>query len=158
MAKQKKAATIEPIAAETNESVSDQAPQSPTPKKTGMRDDALDLEEFNYENLTGDSFQKYVRLVGDHSVTEIVGGKEVPIRGELQENTRYDFVLMKARPIIQDRFPGMEKTPKDYVGLIAEGKPIHTTRIPVKVALEYNRQILNAHSRAGHGKYYFLKK
>jgi hypothetical protein len=59
---------------------------------------------------------------------------------------------------MQERFPGMENSPWDYVGLTAEGKPLHTTRIPVKTALEFNRQILNAHSRAGHGKYYFLKK
>jgi hypothetical protein len=59
---------------------------------------------------------------------------------------------------MQERFPGMKDSPWDYVGLIAEGKTLHTTRIPLKTALEHNRQILNAHSRAGHGKYYFLKK
>jgi len=156
MAKKTKNASAELSAVETE--VVTEKPAPKVQKGTGSPNDELELSVYNYDNLVGDAFQKYVRLVGDYSVTEIVGGKEVPIRGELQENTRYDFVLMKARPIIQDRFPGMENTPKDYVGLIAEGKPIHTTRISVKTALEYNRQILNGHSRAGHGKYYFLKK
>jgi hypothetical protein len=121
--------------------------------------DELDLSGFNYEDLTGDSFKDYVRLAGDHSAMEVVGGEEVPIRGTLQENKSYDFVLMKAVPVMQARFPGMKDTPFDYVGIkVKEPKPIHTTRITVKTALEHNRQILNAHSRAGHGKYYFLKK
>lgn len=129
------------------------------PKAAASPNDELDLSRFNYENLTGDSFQEYVRMVGDHSVTEIVEGNEVPIRGTLQENKSYDFVLMKAVPVMQARFPGIKDTPYDYVGIrVKESKPIHTTRIPVKTALEFNRQILNAHSRAGHGKYYFLKK
>jgi hypothetical protein len=120
--------------------------------------DELDLAQFNYDELTGDSFKEYVRLAGDHSAMEIVSGEEVPMRGSLQENQSFDFVLLKAKPVMQARFPGMKDTPFDYVGIRAEGKPLHTTRIPVKTALEFNRQILNAHSRAGHGKYYFLKK
>lgn len=120
--------------------------------------DELALAKFNYEDLTGESFKDYVRMAGDHSVMEIVNGEEVPMRGSLLENQSFDFVLLKAKPVMQARFPGMKDTPYDYVGLIAEGKALHTTRIPVKTALEFNRQILNAHSRAGHGKYYFLKK
>jgi len=157
MAKKTNKAAAELLADDTNEVASKQ-PSAKIQKATDSPNDELDLSGYNYDNLVGDTFQKYVRLAGDHSVTEIVEGKEVHIRGELMENKRYDFVLVKARPIIQDRFPGMKDTPRDYVGLIAEGKPIHTTRIPVKTALEYNRQIMNAHSRAGHGKYYFLKK
>lgn len=129
------------------------------PKKNGSSpNDELDLTQFSYEELAGESFKDYVRMVGDHSAMEIVEGREVPIRGSLQENKSFDFVLLKVKPVMVARFPGMKDTPYDYVGLRAEGKPLHTTRIPIKTALEFNRQILNAHSRAGHGKYYFLKK
>lgn len=127
-------------------------------KVAASPNDELDLDKFNYEELTGESFKGYVRMAGDHSAMEIVEGQDVPMRGSLQENKSYDFILLKAKPVMVARFPGMKDTPYDYVGLRAEGKPLHTTRIPVKTALEFNRQILNAHSRAGHGKYYFLKK
>lgn len=160
MAKGNKKATTEPVG--------DSEPFTPSTErinalyaesKKESPNDELELSGFNYEDLTGDSFKEYVRMVGDHSAIEIVNGEEVPIHGSLQENKSYDFVLMKAVPVMQARFPGMKDTPFDYVGIkVKENKPVHTTRITVKTALEHNRQILNAHSRAGHGKYYFLKK
>ncbi|MBK7885482.1 MAG: hypothetical protein IPJ81_18080 [Chitinophagaceae bacterium] len=117
------------------------------------------LSQFDYKNLKGDQFKKYVALVGDRSCKQIVDGKEMAIVGELKENDEYDFVLYKTKPIIQDRYVGVEGSPKDFVGLtIVDDTPQHTTRIPVKVALMHNAQIMNAHSRAGHGKYYLLKK
>jgi hypothetical protein len=142
--------------------VADETEKVSYPKKTAKAaspNDELDLSGFNYEDLTGQSFKDYVALVGDHSAMEIIDGVDVPMRGELQQNKSYDFVLLKAVPVMVARFPGMKDTPYDYVGIkVKEPKPIHTTRITVKTALEHNRQILNAHSRAGHGKYYFLKK
>lgn len=168
MAKGKGKATA--TAAETliNDTEFDQLPEADDTEKirkpkmtanaTASPNDELELEKFNYEELTGESFKDYVRLAGDHSAMEIIEGEDKPMRGSLQENKSYDFVLLKAKPVMVARFPGMKDTPYDYVGLRAEGKPLHTTRIPVKTALEFNRQILNAHSRAGHGKYYFLKK
>lgn len=167
MAKGKGKAALAPETL-TNETEFDQLPETDEtekvskPKKaanvaTSPNDD-LDLNRFNYEELTGESFKDYVRMAGDHSAMEIVNGEEVPMRGSLLESQSYDFVLLKAKPVMVARFPGMKDTPYDYVGLRAEGKALHTTRIPVKTALEFNRQILNAHSRAGHGKYYFLKK
>jgi hypothetical protein len=141
-----------------DDTVKGSKPKRAEATKPASPNDELDLDGFTYEELTGQSFKDYVGLVGDHSAAEIVNGKVVPIRGSLEENKSYDFVLLKAKPVMQERFPGMENSPWDYVGLNAEGKPLHTTRIPVKTALEFNRQILNAHSRAGHGKYYFLKK
>jgi len=118
------------------------------------------LSGIDYKNLKGETFKKYVQLVGDRSFVEINDeGKAVPVVGKLQQNDSYDFEQYRAKPIFKDRFPGMEGTPRDYVGIeIIRDKPEHTSRIPVSVALEFNAQILNQHSRAGHGKYYLLKK
>jgi hypothetical protein len=166
MAKEKSRAVV--AAPETLTGEGDFEQQSETGKGSKIKNaeltkaspnDELDLSGFNYNELTGESFKQYVGLAGDHSATEIIEGEVVPVRGSLEENKAYDFVLLKAVPVMQARFPGMENTPYDYVGIrVKEPKPIHTTRISVKTALEHNRQILNAHSRAGHGKYYFLKK
>jgi hypothetical protein len=168
MAKGKSKATSSAAETLTNDSEFEQLPPASdtekvsTPKKAEAKvspNDELELAGFNYEDLTGQSFKDYVGLVGDHSAMEVLNGEEVPIRGSLQENKSYDFVLMKAVPVMQARFPGMKDTPFDYVGIrVKENKAVHSTRIPVKTALEFNRQIMNAHSRAGHGKYYFLKK
>jgi hypothetical protein len=125
-----------------------------------------DVDGFDYENLTGDAFQKYIHLTGDHAAIEMKDGKPViknrqtvPVRGSLNLNKKYDFVLLPVMPVREERFPGVNESPVDYVGLKAKSlKPEHTTRITLKDALEYNRQIGNAHSIAGHGKYYFLKQ
>jgi hypothetical protein len=118
------------------------------------------LAGIDYKNLKGETFKKYVQLVGDRSFVEINDeGKAVPVVGKLQQNDSFDFEQYRAKPIFKDRFPGMEGTPRDYVGIeIIRDKPEHTSRIPVSVALEFNAQILNQHSRAGHGRYYLLKK
>jgi hypothetical protein len=120
---------------------------------------AIDLTGFNYQDLTGESFKEYVGLVGDRSYVEFIDGKATPVNGSLLQHDQFDFVLLPAIPVMVPRFPGMKDTPYDFVGIKAKTlTPIHTTRIPVKVALEYNAQIVNQHSRAGHGKYYFLAK
>lgn len=119
------------------------------------------LDSIDYKNLKGDNFKKYVELVGDRSYSTIdeETGKEIPVVGKLRQDQSFDFQQFRAKPVFKDRFPGMENTPKDFVGIeIVRDAPEHTTRIPVHVALEFNAQILNQHSRAGHGRYYLLKK
>lgn len=136
-------------------------PKKNTAANASSPNDALDLKGFNYKNLTGASFRKYVELVGDRGFVEIdeETGKPIPVPGSLPQDGMFDFVQMKARPIIKDRFPGMPDTPKDYVGLqTIDDTPIHQSRMAIKQAHELNAQILNQHSIAGHGKYYFLKK
>jgi hypothetical protein len=121
----------------------------------------LDLSKFDYKNLTGESFKEYVKLVGDRSYLEVdrEEGTEKPVIGMLKENDMYDFQLHKVDVIMKDRFPGIAGTPKDFNGIrVKSDQPEMVTRIPVKTALELNAQIMNAHSRAGHGKYYLLKK
>jgi hypothetical protein len=162
-----------PIAAQetlTNDAEFDQHPPATDteivskPKKAEeikvSPNDELDLSGFDYKSLIGESFKEYVSMVGDRSYKEVnEEGKEIPVNGELLQNDKYDFVLLPAVPVMKARFPGMENTPWDFVGIKAKDTaPIHRTRIPVKTALEYNAQIINQHSRAGHGKYYFLAK
>lgn len=169
MAKGKKATGLKTSIDEFYENVSselEQDQQEPKQEKSSKQkaitspNDELDLEGFDYKNLTGEKFKEYVRLVGDRSYQEKNDvGKYVPVNGSLLLEEKYDFVLLPAQPVMVARFPGMENTPWDYIGVKAKGTdPIHTTRISVKTALEYNAQIINQHSRAGHGKYYFLKK
>lgn len=170
MAKGKKATGLKTTTEEFYENVSAELEQTQPepeplkaskPKKAELSpNDELDLEGFDYKNLTGEKFKEYVRLVGDRSYLEKNdANKYVPVNGSLLLEEKYDFVLLPAQPVMTARFPGMENTPWDYLGVKAKSTdPIHTTRISVKTALEYNAQIINQHSRAGHGKYYFLKK
>lgn len=122
----------------------------------------IDLSEFNYKNLTGESFEKYVDIVGDRSVTVIdkeTGKESLGRSGKLQENENFTFELYKVESVMKVRFPGVKDSPSDFVGVkVKDDKPIQTTKIPIKVAHELNSQILNAHSRAGNGRYYLLKK
>ena len=122
---------------------------------------SLDLSGFNFKSIKGESFKNYVQLVGDKNF--LVEDEETnewhPINGKLRLDDQYDFELYKVRPIRKKRYQGIENSPVDYVGLeIKDDAVIHTSRMPVKAALEHNLQITNAHSLAGHGKYYFLKK
>lgn len=118
------------------------------------------LATIDYKNLVGDNFKKYVELVGDRSfmVTDELG-RQKPIVGKLRQDQFYDFEQYRVKPVRKERFPGMKDSPWDFIGIeITKDKPEHTTRIPVSIALEFNAQILNAHSVAGNGKYYLLKK
>jgi predicted transcriptional regulator len=123
--------------------------------------EALDLTKFDYKNLTGKKFKEYVELVGDRSLIQIdeETGAESHVPGSLKQDDSYDFELYPVEVVMKQRFPGVQGSPSDFNGVkIKNATPEHTTRIPIRHALEYNAQILNAHSRAGHGKYYLLKK
>jgi hypothetical protein len=141
--------------------LSDQGGTNAPEKPKHNPNDGLDLEGFNYKDLTGGSFKKYVELVGDRSAVFEWDerGNPIPITSKLRQDDHYDFVLMRVDVVRKVRFPGVKDSPVDYVGLrVKDDTPIHTSRISVATALEYNAQIVNAHGIAGHGKYYFLKK
>jgi hypothetical protein len=129
-----------------------------TAVKTGPNAD-LDLSEFDYKQLKGESFKKYAELVGDAAFRNIdENGEEKPVPGTLLADKEYDFHQFRVRPIFKIRFPGVKDSPKDFVGMeLVNDVPIHTTRISVKTARSLNAQITNEHSRAN-GKYYLLKK
>lgn len=121
----------------------------------------LDLSGFDYKALTGKKFREYVELVGDRSYVEFdaESGQEKGVVGKLLQNESFDFELFKVEVVRKQRFPGVKDTPMDFIGVkVKSDTPEHKTRIPISHALEYNAQILNAHSLAGHGKYYLLKK
>lgn len=123
----------------------------------------LNLSGFSYKNqkgqFTGEDFKRYVELVGDRSYLEITDEGEKAVYGQLKLDDQYDFVLFKARPIRKARYVGIKDSPIDYVGIeIVNDQPIHTSRMSIRSVLEFNAQILNQHSIAGHGKYYVLKK
>jgi hypothetical protein len=147
--------------AEITEAIDAPLPEKNSKKKVtaASLNAELDLKDFDYTKLTGQTFKKYVQLVGDTNYLD-KDNEYAGIDGELGTNDMYDFDLYHSvRPVRQARFKGVEGSPMDYVGLeLGNTKPQHTTRIPVRVALEFNAQILNQHSLAGHGQYYLLKK
>lgn len=121
----------------------------------------LNLEEFNYKDLTGSSFKKYVELTGDRSFVEVdkETGEEKGVVGSLELNKQYDFQLHKVEVVRKKRYVGVDGSPMDFNGLkVKNDKPETFSRMPLYVALDLNSQILNAHSIAGHGKYWFLRK
>lgn len=138
-------------------------PPPPPPPGTGTKgpDELAELASIDYKNLKGEQFKKYVELVGDRSYRTVNDetGEELPVVGKLRQDKSYEFEQYRAVPIFKSRFPGIKDSPMDFIGVeLLRDKPEHTTKIPVSVALEFNAQILNQHSRAGHGKYYLLKK
>lgn len=107
---------------------------------------------FNYSKLSDPTeFEAYLKYCEELC----------PYQGITDNTFRlFDFELYRCKPIIQERYPGLPNSPKDFVGLIVDEKrmgPVITTRISFEHARNNNAQILNAHSLAGHGKYYLLK-
>jgi hypothetical protein len=139
-----------------------QQPPIEQPKPAAKENPLAELAEIDYKQLsTKKEFRKYAELVGDRSLFDIdeTSGKPVPVVGKLRQNDEYVFELYKAKPVRKERFPGMKNSPIDFVGVeILRDTPEHQTKITVGIALEYNSQILNAHSIAGYGKYYLLKR
>ena len=109
--------------------------------------------DFDYKNLRGDEFQRYIDYC-----------EKISPENNYYDPNEYVFELRHAKPIFQERYPGLPNTPIDFVGIelgLENGvpaKPISTTQIPFRVAREMNIQVQNAHARAGHGRYYLLKQ
>lgn len=123
--------------------------------------EAIDLSDFDYKNLTGESFKRYVEIVGDRNfrVANEETGKRIPVNGKLKGDEMRHFSLYNVEVIRRTRYEGVQGSPVDFVGVkIKNETPINTTLIPVKTAIELNAQIVNAHAVAGHGRYYLLKK
>jgi len=134
--------------------------KKPPAVKESSPNDELDLSEFNYREMKGEVFEKYAKLVGDRSIKNLDDdGNQIPLLGSLPMDKEFDFVLLKAKPITKPRFAGIPDSPIDCIGIQAlDLVPLHVTRTSIRHAVEFNAQIMNAHSRAGHGKYYFLKQ
>ena len=146
-----------------NPDVTDLGSVAPEPSDIQEENEQPDGGSFrhDYKNLKGENFKQYAEHVGDRSfrVVNPDTGEEKPVIGLLKESDSYVFELYRAIPHMVARFPGMKDTPYDFKGITLKSEtPINSTKIPVRVALEHNAQILNAHSRAGHGTYYLLKQ
>jgi hypothetical protein len=130
-------------------------------KEKATTAEEIDLSVFDYKNLTGEDFKNYVEIAGDRSyrIVDRETGEEKPVIGLLREDQMHDYELYRVEVVMRPRYPGVKDTPIDFNGVKTRTeKPDQRTRITVKSALELNAQILNAHSRAGHGRYYLLKK
>jgi len=115
--------------------------------------DALDLSQFDYNDLTGESFKKYM------CYCELLA----PARFGNNVKEQYIFELRRAVPVRKQRYAGMPNSPIDFVGVRlkdveGENVALATTKTGFHIVHDLNAQITNAHSVAGHGKFYFLKK
>lgn len=110
---------------------------NPTPNK------GLPLENIDYSNLNGEAFKNYM---------EIVNG--------LLLNTKYDWEMWKASSEQKKRFNEDTGKVDDYIaGIKLNGnKPIQTTRITLRDALQLNAQVSHNQADAGNSKYLLLAK
>lgn len=113
------------------------------------------LKSFDYENLIGEKFKEYCLFVQS-----------------LQLDTMYDFEQYLVEVVKKVRYRGVKDSPTDVIGFrLVNSKPIHTTRIPVKIALINNGSVRQDEgenffetigSQIEHngkqGRYYLLKK
>jgi hypothetical protein len=103
----------------------------------------LDLSEFDYSKLRDVPFTKYQELFNS-----------------LGKRDHYDFEQFFATGIFEFEFN--RKTGQSehiLVGIqVNNPKPINTTRIPISVAEELNRQVYNRDNPASNARYYLLKK
>lgn len=108
---------------------------------TGFND-SLDLKDFDYENLNGESFKKYLDIVNN------LNGFE-----------QRDFEQYMANGIFKKELdPSL--TPRDVlIGIkINLIKPVNTTRVPVRIARDLNAQIMDRNNPESNSRYYLLKK
>jgi hypothetical protein len=107
--------------------------------KPETQTETLGLSGFNYDpsekGFIGDQYKDYEALVN-----------------KLRLTNQFDFEVYKAKPVKVERYPGLPGTPIDIVGIKVEGRPIFTTRVEARHALEMNRQLQNTN------RYYLLKK
>lgn len=119
------------------------------PKKEATKkqnpNDSLDLSGFDYDNLNGESFEKYLELVNSLSVHENRDFVQHMATGV------FDKVLDKnaAEPRYMDVLVGIK---------INNTKPVNITRIPVGMARNLNAQIMDKNNPASNSRYFLLKK
>jgi hypothetical protein len=102
----------------------------------------LKLDGFDYENLKGESFEKY----------------QVVVDG-LQKFDSYDFELYKASGVFEMTFDKNLNKVSKLVGInLEQSKPLNTTRITAGEARDLNGQIYNPENPRTNSKYYLLKK
>ena len=111
-------------------------------KKSVVLNDELDLSEFDYSNLNGESFRKYEALVNS-----------------LPGQKKADFIQVRAYGIHKKKQDDQLRAIPYVDGLIIKDlRPINTTRIEVRYIRDLNRQIENPDTPDTNSRYYLLKK
>lgn len=83
----------------------------------------LDLTGFDYSKMTGQAFIDYNKLIAS-----------------LPNHKLFDFKVMRVEAIKEERYEGIEGSPRDVVGFkITNNEPIQSfTRVTTKQAIEMN--------------------
>ena len=111
-------------------------------QKPALPNDNLDLSGFDYDNLTGESFVEYDKLVNS------LNGFE-----------NRDFVQYLASGVFKTILDDNADKKIILVGIkINNIKPVNQTRIPVNIARNLNAQIMDRNNPASNSRYYLLKK
>jgi len=111
-------------------------------QKPALPNDNLDLSGFDYDNLTGESFVEYDKLVNS------LNGFE-----------NRDFVQYLANGVFKTILDDNADKKIILVGIkINNIKPVNQTRIPVNIARNLNAQIMDRNNPASNSRYYLLKK
>jgi hypothetical protein len=102
----------------------------------------LDLSGFNYNNLTDESFNEYMKLVD-----------------KLPGHQNRDFVQYMASGVFKTVLNDNADKVLVITGIkINRADPVNSTRIPVAMARDLNRQIMNRDNPSTNSRYYLLKK
>jgi len=104
--------------------------------------DNLDLSGFDYNNLTGESFEKYQELVN-----------------KLPGHENRDFVQYMASGVFKTILNDNADKEVVLVGIkINNIKPVNQTRVPVQIVRNLNAQIMDRNNPPSNSRYYLLKK
>ena len=110
--------------------------------KEKLPNDDLDLSEFDYDNLTGESFQKYQELVN-----------------KMPGHENKDFVQYMASGVFKTILNDNADKEVILIGIkINNIKPVNYTRVPVNIARNLNAQIMDRNNPASNSRYFLLKK
>lgn len=102
----------------------------------------LDLSKFDYNNLTGDSFETYTKLVNNLPVQHL-----------------RDFTQYMASGIFKTQLNDNADKVRILIGIkINRVDPVNHTRITVGQARNLNMQIHDGNNPATNSRYFFLKK
>lgn len=111
-------------------------------KKSELPNDNLDLSGFDYDNLTGESWEKYEKLVNS-----------------LPGHENRDFVQYMASGVFKTILDDNADKKIILTGIrINNIKPVNYTRIPVNMARNMNAQIMDRNNPPSNSRYYLLKK
>ena len=119
----------------------------PTPGVTTQPrpNDNIDLSAIDYNNLTGEAFDKYMALIGGLSGHESKDFTQYMASGVFKR----ELDLNAAEPTYVYTLIGIKINRPD---------PVNKTRIPVKMARDLNAQIMNRDNIASNSRYYLLTK